>query len=210
MTNLLSRAEPQQEQIRVAQLVIQQLRTAGTPTNPPPPARGTSLKQVSEGGAFKALTKYVGNSSEYRDWSFSARRVPTRADERFAGLLQWISGTIDEIKESDVLEYRRTTDLSTVDLDWLNSELHALLALKTSDAALASIVSLEEAEAQGINGWQRLEREARGCHNQRVSLLTEAVTHPGKSAEGRRSPTTALSVGKQSERVSTRQTNRTG
>ena len=45
----------------------------------------------------------------------SARRVLTRADERFAGLLQWISGTIDEIKASDVLEYRRTTDLSTVD-----------------------------------------------------------------------------------------------
>ena len=126
---------------------------------------------------LKALTKYVGNPSEYHDWSFCARRVLTRADERFAGLLQWISGTIDEIKVSDVLEYRRTTDLSTVDLDWLNSELYALLALKTTDSALASIVSLEEAEAKGIIGWQRLEREARGYHNQRVSLLTESVTH---------------------------------
>ena len=45
-------------------------------------------------------------------------------------------------------------------------------------AALASIVSLEEAGAKGIIGWQRLEREARGCHNQRVSLFTESVTHP--------------------------------
>ena len=61
MTNLQSHAESQQEQIRVAEVVIQQLRTAGTPTNPPPPARGTSLKQVTEGGVCKALTKYVGN-----------------------------------------------------------------------------------------------------------------------------------------------------
>ena len=158
--------------------LIQQLRTAGTPTNPPPPTRCASLKQVTEGGAFKALSKYVGNPSEYHGWFFSARRVLTRPDERFAGLLQWISGTVDEIKESDVLEYRRTTDLSTVDLDWLNSELHALLALKMSDAAMASIVLLEEAEATGIIGWQRLEREARGYHNQRVSRLTESVTHP--------------------------------
>ena len=98
MKNLQSHAESQQEEIRVAELVIQQLRTAGTPTNPPPPTRGTSLKQVTEGGAFKALTKYVGTPSEYHDWAFSARKVLTRADERFAGLLQGISGTIDEIK----------------------------------------------------------------------------------------------------------------
>ena len=50
MTNLQSHAESQQEQIRVAELVIQQFRTAGTPTNPPPLARGTSLRQVTEGG----------------------------------------------------------------------------------------------------------------------------------------------------------------
>ena len=128
MTNLQSHAESQQEQIRVAEVVIQQLRTAATPTNPPTPTRGASLKEGTGGGAFKALSEYVGNPSEYHDWSFSARRVLTRADERFVGLLQWISGSIDEIKESDVLEYRRTTDLSTVDLDWLNSELYALSA----------------------------------------------------------------------------------
>ena len=40
---------------------------------------------------------------------------------------------MDEIKVSDVLEYRRTTDLSAVDLDWLNSELYALLTLKTTN-----------------------------------------------------------------------------
>ena len=74
--------------------------------------------------------------------------------------------------------YRRTTDLSTVDLDWLNTELYELLALKTTESALASIVSLEEADTKGIIGWQRLEREARGYHNQRVSFLTESVTHP--------------------------------
>ena len=119
----------------MAELVLQQLRTTGTLTNPPPTTWGTSLKQVTEGGASKAVAKYMGNPSEYHDWSFSARRVLPRADERFAGLLQWISGTMDEIKVSDVLEYRRTTDLSTVDLDWLNSELYALLALKTTDGA---------------------------------------------------------------------------
>ena len=69
-----------------------------------------------------------------------------------------------------------------MDLDWLNSELYALLAIKTTDSALASIVSLEEAEAKGIIGWQRLEREARGYHNQLVSLLTESVTHPEESS----------------------------
>ena len=60
MTNPQSHAESQQEQIRLAELVIQQLRIAGTPTNPPPPTRGTSQKQVTEGGSFKALTKHVG------------------------------------------------------------------------------------------------------------------------------------------------------
>ena len=64
------------------------------------------------------------------------------------------------------IEERR---ISARDLDWLNPELYALLALKTTDAALASIVSLEEVEAIGIIGWQRLERGARGYHNQRVS-----------------------------------------
>ena len=63
-------------------------------------------------------------------------------------------------------------------MDWLNSELYALLAIKTSDTALASIKSLAEAEVKGIIGWQRLEREARGYHGHRVALLTESVTHP--------------------------------
>ena len=123
MATLQTHTEAQQEQIRVAEMVIQQLRAAGAnPTNPSPPSRAASQKQVTEGGAFKALTKYTGNPSEYHDCSFSARRVLTRADERFSGL-QWISGQIDEIKESDVLEYRRTTDLNTTDMVWLNLEL---------------------------------------------------------------------------------------
>ena len=175
MVTLHNHAEAQQEQIRVAEVVIQQLRAAGTPTNLPPQPR-TAQKQVTEGGAFKALTRYTGNPSEYHDWAFSARRVLTRADERFGGLLQWISGQIDEIKESDVLEYRRTAGLSTTDMDWLDLEMYALLAIKTSDTALASIKSLEEAEVKGIIGWQRLEREARGYHRHRVALLTESVT----------------------------------
>ena len=178
MANLQSHAESQQEQMFVAALMLRQMITTGTPTNPPPTTWGTSLKQVTDGGAFKTLSKYTGNHSEYHDWSSSVRRVLTRADERFAGLLQWISGTIDEMKVSDVIEYRRTTDLSTVDLDWLNSELYALLAIKTSDTAMASFRSLEEVEVKGIIGWQRLEREARGYHRHRVALLTESVTQP--------------------------------
>ena len=181
MVTLHNHAEVQQEQIRVAEVVvIQQLRTAGTPTNPPSQSRATSQKQVTEGGAFKALTKYTENPSEYHGWAFSARRVLTRADERFGGLLRWISGQIDEIKESDVLQYRRTTGLSTTDMEWLNLELYALLAIRTSDTALPSIKSLEEAEDKGIIGWQRLEREARGYHRHRVALLTESVKHPEK------------------------------
>ena len=93
---------------------------------------------------------------------------------RVAGLSQWISGQIDEINENDVLEYRRTTDLSSTDMDWLNSELYALLAIKTADTAMASIKSLEEV----VIGWQRLERESRGYHRHRLAFLTESVTHP--------------------------------
>ena len=178
MVALHSHAEAQQEQIRVAKVVIQQLWAAGTPTNPPPPVRAASQKHVTEGGAFEALTKYTGDPSEYHDWFFSARRVLTRADERFGGLLQGISGQIDEHKKSDVLEYRRTTDLSTTDMEWLILELYALLAIKTADTALSSIKSLEEAEVKGIIGWHRLEREARGYHRHRVALLAESVTHP--------------------------------
>ena len=71
METLQTHAEAQQEQIRVAEIVIQQLRT--NPTNPPPPFRAAFQKQVTEGGASKALTKYIGNHSEYHNWSFSAR-----------------------------------------------------------------------------------------------------------------------------------------
>ena len=82
MVTLHNHAEAQQEQIRVAEMVIQQLRAPGTPTNPPPPVRAAQ-EQVTEGGAIKALTKYSGNLSEYHDGSFRARRVLTREDERF-------------------------------------------------------------------------------------------------------------------------------
>ena len=42
----------------------------------------------------------------------------------------------------------------------------------------AACKSLEKVEVKGIVGWQRLEREARGCHGHRVALLTESLTHP--------------------------------
>ena len=51
-----------------------------------------------------------------------------------------------------------TEERQTTDMDWLNSELYALLAIKI--------------------GWQRLEREARVYHRHRVALLTKSVTHP--------------------------------
>ena len=91
---------------------------------------------------------------------------------------QWISGQTDEVNENDVVEYRRTTDLSSTDMDWLNSELYELVAIKTSDTAMASIKPLEEFEVKGIVGCQRLEREARGYHRHRVAPLNESVTHP--------------------------------
>ena len=60
MATLQTHADAQQEQIRVAEMMIQQLRTAGAnPTNPPPAFRAAFQKQVTEGGAFKALTKYT-------------------------------------------------------------------------------------------------------------------------------------------------------
>ena len=82
--------------------------------------------------------------------------------------------------ESDVLEYLRTTDLSSTDTDWLKSELYALSAIKTSDTAMASIKLLREVEVKGIIGWQRLDFEARGYHRHREALLTESVTHPDR------------------------------
>ena len=85
VATLQTHAEAQQEWIRVAEMLIQQLQAAGAnPSNPPPPFRAAFQKHVTDGGAFKALTKYTGNHSHYHDWSFSARRVLTRADERFA------------------------------------------------------------------------------------------------------------------------------
>ena len=69
-------------------------------------------------------------------------------------------------------------------MDWLNSELYALLAIKTSGTAMASIKSMEEEEVKGIIGWQRVDREARGYRRHRVALLTEAVTHPERVSPG--------------------------
>ena len=83
MATLQTHAEAQQEQILVAEIVIQQLRT--NPTNPPSPLCAAFQKPVTEGGAFEALTKYTGNHSEYHDWSLGASA--TRADERFCGTI---------------------------------------------------------------------------------------------------------------------------
>ena len=191
MATLQTHADAQQEQIRMAEVVIQQLRA--NPANPSPPLRAAFQKPVAEGGASKALT--TGNHSEYHDWSFSARRVLTRADERFAGVLQWISGQIDEVKENDGLEYRRTTDLSSTDMDWLNSELYALLAIKTTDTAMAAIKSLEEEKVKGII-WLATPG-ARGVGISSTSCGTShQISDPsGKSAECQ-SPTGFLPLGK--------------
>ena len=96
---------------------------------------------------------------------------------------QWISGQTDEVNENDVVGYRRTTDPSSTEMDWLNSELYELLAIKTSDTAMASVKSLEEFEVKGIVGWQRLEREARGYHRHRVAPSQRISDASRKSAE---------------------------
>ena len=48
----------------------------------------------------------------------------------------------------------------------------------SNNVVFVSIKSLEEVEVKGVIGLQRLEREARGHHLHRVTLLTESVTHP--------------------------------
>ena len=108
--------EVQQEQIRMAEVVIQQLRA--NPTNPPPPLRAAFQKPVTESGAFKALIKNTGNHFESHDWSFSARRVLTRADGRFAGPLQWISGQIDDMRKTCLSIEER---LNSAPQTWLGS-----------------------------------------------------------------------------------------
>ena len=80
------------------------MRAAGT--NLLPRFRDAFPKQVTEGGAFKLLTKFSENHAEYHDWSFCARRLLTRTEGSFAGLLQWISKQVNEMKEGDVLESR--------------------------------------------------------------------------------------------------------
>ena len=70
-----------------------------------------------------------------------------------------------------------TEERQTTDMDWLNSELYALLSIKTAETAMALIKSLEEVEVKGIIGWHRLEREARVYHRHRVAPLKESVTH---------------------------------
>ena len=154
MAVLQTHAEAQQERIRVAEIVIQQLQA--NPTNPTPPLRDAFQKQVTEGGALKALTKNTGKHSEYRDWCFSARRALTRADDRFAGLLQWISGEIDEVNEIDVLEYRKT---------WTGTTRNSTRCWPSRHLTRRGHPSSHQKqwkEVKGIIGWQRLEREARG------------------------------------------------
>ena len=62
-----------QEEIQVAEMLIQQLRAAGTnPSNPPPPFRAAFQKQVTDGGAFKALTV---NTTPQMTYFLGAQRV---------------------------------------------------------------------------------------------------------------------------------------
>ena len=78
-----------------------------------------------------------------------------------------------------------TTDLGATDMGVGSTRnCYALLAIKTSDTAMASIKSLEEVKVKRIIGWQRLEREARGYRRHRVALLTESVTHPERVLKG--------------------------
>ena len=76
MATLQTHAEALHEQIRVAEIVIQQLRT--NPTNPPPPSRAAFQRQATE-GAFKALTYYTGNHSEYHDFVLQCETSPCKS-----------------------------------------------------------------------------------------------------------------------------------
>ena len=185
VTALQTHAEAQQEQLRIAEGVISQLQAAaaGQTSQATPQQRPASPKSVTDGGIFKALVKYSGEPAEHHDWSFSAKRVLAKADERFTGLVQWISGQFGEISEEEVYQYRVASRITQSDMDWLNSELYELLAAKSTGVALAAIKSLEDTEINGIVGWQRLEREARGFQRQRASVLTELVTHPPRVAK---------------------------
>ena len=161
----------------MAEVVIQQRRAAETPTNPPPQFGAASQKQVTEGGAFKSLTKYTGNTSEYHDWSFSARRVLTRADERFGGLLQWISGQVDDVKEMCLSTGERRT---SVQLTWNGSTWNCTRCWTSRHPT---------------RHWHPSSRS-------RISPRSRGASHgvgdaPRKSAEGHRPPTGILSMGKQ-------------
>ena len=93
-------------------------------------------KPVTEGGAFKALTKVHWETNPSATMGPSVRDEALQ--ERTRDLLDYCSEYRDRSVKStrtDVLEYRRTTDLSSTHMDWLNSELFALLAIKTSDTA---------------------------------------------------------------------------
>ena len=172
----------------MAEVVIQQLRAAGTPTNPPPQFRAASQKQVTEGGAFKSLTKYTGNTSEYHDWSFSARRVLTRADERFGGLLQWISGQVDDVKEMCLSTGERRT---SVQLTWNGSTWNCTRCWPSRHPT---------------RHWHPSSRsrklKSKGSSAGTGSPTSRGASHgvgdaPRKSAEGHRPPTGILSMGKQ-------------
>ena len=185
VAELQTHAEAQQQQLRIAEGVISKLQAAAAAqtSQAAPQQRSTTPKSVTDGGIFKALGKYPGEPAEHHDWSFSAKRVLAKADERFTGLVQWISGQFDEITEEKIYQYRVTNGISQYDMDWLNSELYELLATKTTGVALAAIKSLEDTVINGFIGWQRLECEARGFKRQRASVLTELVTHPPRVAK---------------------------
>ena len=98
MCTLRTHAGTQLEQIRVAEMVIQQLRAAGTnPTNPPPPFRAASQKQVTEGGAFKALTTYTETLPSITIGSSVRDESP---QERMRDLLDYYSGSRDRSMKS--------------------------------------------------------------------------------------------------------------
>ena len=137
MATMQTHAEAQQEQIRMAEVVIQQLRA--NPTNPPPPLRAAFQKTGDRGWCLPGTDKVHGKPFRLPRLVLQRETSPYKRGREIC----WTTGQIDEVKENDVLEYRRTTDLNSTDTDWLNSELYALLAIKTSDTAMASIKSSE-------------------------------------------------------------------
>ena len=182
MATLQTHAEAQQEQIRVAEMVIQQLRTAGGKSD-------ESASRVSCCFSEAGDSQLCVQGIDKVHWGPipSTTTGPSTRDEslqeRTRDLLDHYSGYRVRSMRSTRTMCLSTEERHTTDMDWLNSELYALLAIKTAETAMASMNSLEEVEVKGIIGWHRLEREAASLPSTSCGASQGIGDSSGKSAE---------------------------